>query len=582
MRHGKTQSGRPYVRSEPNGPVEFKLHPTAEMYSGKRLSLPYKAAKPYTWAGYSPLESFDSSTAQELGIIMPPLKSVVASAFKSEPTVSSNIFADVIDDRYAVNRALENAQAYGQLLMLVTAAEAKDTVMMIRKVFIRLYEVAMAFYKHIRKLNIVGTLEEVSALWLEFRYGWRPLALEAKAVYEQLQRVSNGGVLSSYGSDKQKANPDAIKDFESEVEYLGDTYTFKHTFVPKGDVVTKCGFNYVNKQGSRNEDFKAIWGLDWQSLASTVWELIPFSVFIDMFFNIGNLLQARDVHDQVDSFNYWQTFVGEFELTSRLVKVGKSPYVTLRSVMTLEEELALVFHPLHQIVYQMMESEVERLRRLPGAFVGWTSTWWDTREQAQESAVHYGNKCRRWLDSYIDEDRCDAFPKLGYSFEDYKGGSNQFYFDTILISKLDPHGTGYYNGEYIPSLVDKPICTVDGAELNVTESVRLCKDIFYRWLRANAKITTGSFKSKNTKLNGDPLFESFGRLFLTGNGKEERIPTDEQMELLKYTNNLSVVQRVLRDEFSHSSTFDFDLATGQWADLAALAMQLFSSYRKKH
>jgi hypothetical protein len=570
MRHLKTtHTGNPGIRSESNGPVEWGLHRTDELYSGSLLRLPYKKAKPYSFGTYSVLSLPDTQAAVSYGIIMPSSDAVACSLLKDRPSVSDNYFTEIINDAYAVNGALENAQAYGQLLMMVSAAEAKDTVKMIRKVFIRFYEAAMAFYKHIRTLNIVGTLKEISALWLEFRYGWRPLALEAKAVYEQLNRIKNGGVLSSYGVDKQE--PDTREQvFYSDVEYLNEEYHFEHTVKAVGPVTVKSGFNYVNKQQSRNKDFAAIWGLDWQSIASTVWELIPFSVFIDMFFNIGNLLQARDVHDQVDSFNGWQTFTGQFEVSSKLIQVGTERYSTLKDVLTGDEIVALGFYPEFGKLYSYLERFVDFARES-------NSLWFFTSVLNEDP---YSTSEYRQCESEITNIALNgaAYYRKGYHILKEKGITDRTMLNKIIHSRyvLNDLDQRDVHLMLVPSLpwgydANRIIATVNGVSLDAVGVSDLLDDVFRRWFEANAivNVVQSSINDDLYKLN----------IVATGSRAKYKFTDEEAQNRLKYTFNLDVLQRILREEFKHSSTADVDLAIGQWADLAALAMQFFARYR---
>lgn len=581
MRHYKLANGRPAVRSEPNGPVEWKLFDTKTLYSGKPLQLRYKAAKPYSWMGYDILQTPDQSLGSE-GILLPPNDLVMGSIVVDKPDVSNNLFSDIVDSRYATNRALENAQAYGNLLMLVSAAEAKDTVLMIRKVFVRLYEAAVAFYKHIRKLNIIGTMEELSSLWLEFRYGWRPLALEAKAVYEQLQRVHQGGVLSSYGSDK--LDPTVTeRTFFSDLTYLNETYRYEHTVKCVGQVVTKTGFNYVNRPGSRNDDPFAHWGLDWASIASTVWELIPFSVFIDMFFNIGNLLQARDVHDQVDSFNYWQTFVGQFEVSSKLVNIHTAGFKTFREVMTLDEHLAISFHPLFRTWVDRMEARLAKIQgnyafylRLPSYRGEWVTGLDDPFAKKQI------NKCQdqltRMCDYHQHDNYAEAFPSW-YNMSNYGRKSREETNYAFWNNHVNWYLPEDQRAQFRSIQSDWPtvtVATIDGVDLDAVGVIEKLNQIFARWLGANARIAS-RIEREHGPMYGYTLYvwtEMIGN-------SEYQFLTDEQSERSKIVSEIDTVQRILLPEFSHSSTLDADLAVGQWADLAALAMQFFSQFRNK-
>lgn len=315
------------VVSQPNGPV-IRKRINAYPYAGAPHKVPmeYKAVKPYTrWDlmdAQPSCKKFRLKDGSYRYIDPPPVDEIFSKL--GDPNEIDSVFSHLREIAYAQNYSIEHSLAYGDLLLLVTAVEAKETVQMIRFVFVRLFTSLLKVYKHAKRLNLKATFDDLADIWLEYRYGWRPLIGELTTLHDWFTSEPGGRVMSSHGNAISK---DAVThSFEDIlVRSNGCSFVFDINCTFQKPTI-KTGFTMVNRENSRNDSMLAQLGLDVESLLSTAWELIPFSFVVDMFLNIGTLLSTNTFVNQVESFNYFRTFVsaGEFDISCKEIVLGNT------------------------------------------------------------------------------------------------------------------------------------------------------------------------------------------------------------------------------------------------------------------
>lgn len=314
------------LRSDSNGPILMgSIDGIQNGVTVTPFQLAYKVVKPYQRIDFNESLYFSSliTTDQTSFLLKKPyLSQVINELYNSSWEEELNRVYQSVDVE-ATNRAIESSLAYGDLLMLVSAVEAKATVRMIRNVFVTLFNALMGLYKSVKRLNIKATYQVLSDLWLEYRYGWRPLMGEVEALHKALTVVTPSGIKSAYGTSKQESSNEEV--LIPLAVFLnpedGYTYSYEVKISKFTDVTSKVGSNYLNTASSRNDDWLSILGVDINSLFSTAWELIPFSFIIDMFLNIGNILQTRNSTDQVSSFNSYKTNRVTAQIDTKLLSV---------------------------------------------------------------------------------------------------------------------------------------------------------------------------------------------------------------------------------------------------------------------
>jgi hypothetical protein len=206
-----------------------------------------------------------------------------------------------IPAQYAVNRAIESALSYGDILLAVTIKEAPQTFELIVRFFNRLGEFLFDIFRQFRKLQFKKLADSLADGWLEFRYGWRPLVLEAKTLHNFMfgREPQVPGLHSAKGSTRLLREAS----FAGTINVADFPLASFDYFVTLKSGAKKASMNFSSTEDSRNHSTVSKLGLDLNSVLSTAYELIPLSFVLDMFVNLGDFIATYDFKNDVASFN---------------------------------------------------------------------------------------------------------------------------------------------------------------------------------------------------------------------------------------------------------------------------------------
>lgn len=171
------------------------------------------------------------------------------------------------DTTKVYNEALSRAygKIYGDMNIAVDVAEWRQTRDMLNAT--RQAEAFMA--------KRIPLLRKAGSLWLQYVYGWRPLAQTVwSAAYEMQNRmIDRVTVATGRASDTQAINSTSSSTYER--------------IILKGQVKTRA----LVKVRYQEDGIPPI--SRWMSLnpASIAWELTPYSFVVDWFYNIGGYMQ---------------------------------------------------------------------------------------------------------------------------------------------------------------------------------------------------------------------------------------------------------------------------------------------------
>lgn len=331
LRGAKYVAPYDYTTASPsNGKIALGLieNPNRGSKDGAPYMESYIKAKPYLSASAdgSPFVETDENT-----------EFITNSDIAYHAIFTSPQILDTIKNDYgtaeAENYAISAATNYCESLMLVTLAESKQTIYMVRSVFTRLYRLFLGLYKNVKKRNVREIYNELSNAWLEYRYGWRPLWGDIQALTKVLTIDRLRGIFSAYGTDhfidinrRFDIPTRTIKKYDQEYTYSGS--------VLLTSVSMKVGFNYLNQPDDPNASYLAMLGLDAESILSTGYDLIPFSFILDMFGNFSEWIKIHSRPIAFKPFNGYATFElrGEMSLDSSTGSTfTRKPYRMRRS-----------------------------------------------------------------------------------------------------------------------------------------------------------------------------------------------------------------------------------------------------------
>jgi hypothetical protein len=195
--------------------------------------------------------------------------------------------------------------------LYVTLAESKKTINMIAKA-ITLLRRPLRDARRILDMSRRDMrtpegrerlLNKAGDLWLEGRYGWRPLYYEIDGILKAITKgrplrftARNGDIAYSNSWDVNRWRDPSMPFF--------------------GHVGYKCHWNVTRKvrvgttadymlNEAFNDFFVAFGGTD---VLGSAWEIVPYSFIVDWFLNIGDALQSLQAYALVNERIAWRTF----------------------------------------------------------------------------------------------------------------------------------------------------------------------------------------------------------------------------------------------------------------------------------
>jgi hypothetical protein len=147
------------------------------------------------------------------------------------------------------------------------------------------------------------TTDIISDAWLEARYAWRPLMYDAQGVVKALNRAYVNSRVTFRGGDNSEDTDEGQFDFT--VDDKSYHVEWNSTIVQSARAGLMC-----------QADIGSGASLGLYNVASTVWELVPFSFIVDWFVNTGGLLSKLNYNPNVKTLASWITYRSERKVTA--------------------------------------------------------------------------------------------------------------------------------------------------------------------------------------------------------------------------------------------------------------------------
>lgn len=222
----------------------------------------------------------------------------------------------------ALAEAQTNAWDY-----LTFAAEFGKTVDMVKTAQSRYRQHFNRVFNAAKRRGLKGgasaSVDVFSEVWLEYRFGLRPLLYDIEAINEVLRRLKEGSPVLSRGwrsqtAESSRSGSSVLSGFKCQgfnstlpgtpswIGISGAATT--HSWTRKRTVTGRAavGVNVVSRD------------LTMADPLLTTWELLPWSVFVDYFINVGDLLAAYSpfASGTLAYATYTETLVDEVTQTS--------------------------------------------------------------------------------------------------------------------------------------------------------------------------------------------------------------------------------------------------------------------------
>lgn len=185
------------------------------------------------------------------------------------PSIDSGAVSQV------VNSALASAKSEA-FDALTFAAELGKTAGMVSKRVGQIFDIAsIVARRSSRERNPRRQKERFQDMWLEYRYGWRPLVYDISNITRQLEKMPH---LKNIG--KSSATQDL--GYSSSKVTTGVRQLYTGTVVRTG-TRTYRGFALALGKFGSTPEFRPF---------QTAWELVPFSFVVDWLFDVGSFISA--------------------------------------------------------------------------------------------------------------------------------------------------------------------------------------------------------------------------------------------------------------------------------------------------
>lgn len=214
-------------------------------------------------------------------------------------SINSNLLIDLSYNEM-ITRLYE--QMRGSVDLSVSVAESGQVN--------RMFRAASKLSRYVRKWN----WKEISSTWLEFTYGWKPLAQDLYGSIEQIRNKVGGSQTITASASKRE-----LKKTRTEAGYYIDEINDMFSARTRASFTWTPTNRYLD-QASRLTSLNPV---------SIAWELMPYSFVVDWFVDIGGYL--RNLETSLTSVGVvgtgYITRTTLSEVTRR--KIGRGRHLTL-------------------------------------------------------------------------------------------------------------------------------------------------------------------------------------------------------------------------------------------------------------
>lgn len=219
---------------------------------------------------------FNGKTALMM-VVTGQLASLVQS--KSSPNYLGEIATDE-EDLWAVAQAVSRSRE-AKVQLLTTAGELPETLDMLKDPYLKLARQGDKFQKLLPR-NVRRSVSAITNAWLQIRYGVIPVVQEINTYWQEFER--------NFSLDLNPLRKTRAGTSNSSLTNSRFTRTFGGGYFRGTEDVTLTTRLHATNYYRVVESVNSNYGLNWQGLVQTAWELIPYSFVIDWFADVGGWL----------------------------------------------------------------------------------------------------------------------------------------------------------------------------------------------------------------------------------------------------------------------------------------------------
>lgn len=152
----------------------------------------------------------------------------------------------------------------------------------------------------------------VAGTWLEYSFGWTPLVRDIQDAMKALAETFSGKLHQTVFSAKGESEEPWLR--HEVVNSTVGGLNYRLYYQTKGNIVVRYKGGVVSEV-STYPTIRETWGIRFQDIVPTVYELIPYSFLLDYFSNLGDVLSAMS---QGPVHLAWGNKTSRLERTTRM------------------------------------------------------------------------------------------------------------------------------------------------------------------------------------------------------------------------------------------------------------------------
>jgi len=195
---------------------------------------------------------------------------------------------------------------------LVSLMELDDTVVGLVRIFLKLQKiVSYVRRKKWQRLKELITLREMTNVWMEARYGIRPLYYDALKIINAYHKMSTLRPIrrTSRGrASETEICADTVGTLTLTQEYSGLWFESVWDRTTRSTITARAGV-----LADYRPTLEQLWGLSLDSVPRSAWEVVPLSFVIDWFINLGDVITSLTPVENREVLASWVTVTHTLE-----------------------------------------------------------------------------------------------------------------------------------------------------------------------------------------------------------------------------------------------------------------------------
>lgn len=224
------------------------------------------------------------------------------------------------------------------LCSLETVKDLGETIQMLKHPFQGSIDLCKRMLKYKKKRlgkTTASAIRASSDAWLEYRYGWSPLLMDAESIIDGVHKIRTPDEKRRYVARaglQKVVEGDPPKTVRTPVSGTPGGITLECSSHFKRTVRVSAGVMYDRRDQTPTEKLNELLGTRARDLPASLWECIPYSFVVDWFVGVGDWLQAVTPNPTVNVLGNWITTIQESDVSYYDIKgslyVGTSPAAT--------------------------------------------------------------------------------------------------------------------------------------------------------------------------------------------------------------------------------------------------------------